>query len=101
MSSSFTPAAARPRGVAGWCFECGYSLRGLPPGRPCPECGTISGEDESPAPSSPHLAWSRSVCAGLVLLLLATIGAVSSVLIQPFAERVGGSAAALNMPGPK
>jgi hypothetical protein len=36
-----------------------------------------------------------------VLLLVVTIQAVSSVLIQPFSEQIGGTAPALNLPAPK
>jgi len=91
---------AVPRALdAGSCPECGYSLRGLLAGHPCPECGHFARADESHHPSA-HTAWGRSVFVGLTLLLILTVHAVCSVLIQPFQE-LGGAAAAMNVPGPK
>ncbi|HYO09977.1 MAG TPA: hypothetical protein VER17_13485 [Tepidisphaeraceae bacterium] len=89
----------RPRGGT-WCDECGYSLRGLPPELPCPECGHLSAAALA-IDVRPHVAWGRSVFVGLLLLVLLTPIAISSVLIQPSADRFGGSAALLNLPGPK
>jgi hypothetical protein len=84
--------------AGGACPECGYALRGLLVDQPCPECGHFV-RDDSHHPS-PHTAWGRSVFIGLVLLLVLTVHAVCSVLIQPFQE-LGGAAPGLNMPGPK
>jgi hypothetical protein len=95
------PLRSRPRTVGGtWCDECGYSRRGLPPELACPECGHL------PAAAfaidvRPHLAWSRSVFIGLVLLIVIPLQAVTTVLVQPFNTDVGGTAPALNLPGPK
>ena len=94
--SSSTPAR---RMAASWCDECGYHLRGLPDGQPCPECGHVP--PDVTETSSPHKTWSRCVFAGLVLLLVITIHGIASVLIQSFPQDLGGSATALNMPGPK
>lgn len=87
---------------ARWCDECGYSLRGLPRDQACPECGHEPTAETAGRPSlAPHTAWARSVSIGLVLLLLVTLNAVSSVLVQPFSEHFGGTAPSLNLPAPK
>ncbi len=87
---------------AHWCDECGYSLRGLTRDQTCPECGhsPIAGTIAR-STTSPHTAWARSVSLGLMLLLLVTLNAVSSVLVQPFSEHFGGTAPSLNLPAPK
>ena len=82
----------------GSCPECGYSLRGLLASTPCPECGHFVRDGEH-HPSA-HTAWSRAVFIELSLLLILTVHAVCSVLIQPFQE-LGGAAPGLNVPGPK
>ena len=94
------PAVATAASIltAGTCPECGYSLRGLLADQPCPECGHLL-RDESHHPS-PRTAWGRSVFIGLTLLLILTLHAVCSVLVQPFQE-LGGAAPGLNVPGPK
>ena len=51
------------RAAGNWCNECGYELRGLPDGHPCPECGHTRDEDEKLI--SPVTAWSRVVFAGV------------------------------------
>jgi hypothetical protein len=100
QGGDMTIAAPQPRQAAGtWCDECGYSLRGLPPGSPCPECGHFSVQSEQRV--SPYAAWARAVLCGLVLLLCPTLAAIGVVLIQPTNREIGGLAPALNMPGPK
>jgi hypothetical protein len=49
----------------------------------------------------PDLSYYRSIAAGLILLLLVTVDATSSVLVQPFTDDVAGTLPALNVPGPK
>lgn len=44
----------RLRGRRGRCAGCGYDLRGIPSGGPCPECGAMS-----PPPAPGHDAASR------------------------------------------
>lgn len=81
------------------CDECGYDRRGLGAEQPCPECGQ--------PPRAPHeaepqdLAWRRTVAVGLWLMLLVTIHAIASVLVQPFTDEMGGTLPALNVTGPK
>jgi uncharacterized membrane protein len=99
VGMALSESSAPSRRSASWCEECGYHLRGLPSGQPCPECGHVP--PDAAATSSPHKTWSRCVFAGLVLLLLITIHGIVSVLIQSFPQDLGGSATALNMPGPK
>jgi len=92
-------AAPAPSPPTAWCEECGYDLRGLSTGRPCPECGHVHA---SPRPVlRPDLLWNRSVAVGLALLLGVTVYATSSVLVQPFSGDFGGTLPALNVPGPK
>lgn len=88
----------RDRSAGRWCRECGYSLRGLSVDQACPECGFSA---ENASRTSAHSAWARSVSIGLALMLLVTLHAVSSVLIQPFVDGIGGTAPALNLPAPK
>ncbi len=55
-------AVAAPTGLLWWrnlrrrganvCGGCGYSLTGLPPGKPCPECGERAAHPASPAPGA-------------------------------------------------
>jgi hypothetical protein len=77
----------------------------LPPARPAGGQTDVPSADTSQPDvtetSSPHKTWSRCVFAGLVLLLVITIHGIASVLIQSFPQDLGGSATALNMPGPK
>jgi hypothetical protein len=56
---------------------------------------------DQPAHLPRHAGWSRAVFAGLALLLMLTVQAMCSVLIQPFSGTWGGAAPTLNMPGPK
>jgi len=100
MSATVLEAPPSPRFVpAHPCIECGYDLRGLPARHPCPECGQINEVGlNSPAAAS---AWSRCVACGLFLLLLPTVQAIASVLIQPFGAESWGTLPALNFPGPK
>ena len=45
LATTTTIAAAPAQRIgASWCEECGYHLRGLPPGQPCPECGHVPPE---------------------------------------------------------
>ena len=81
------------------CPECGYNLRGLPPGRACPECGQQFAY--VPTRSEAGRAWSRAVAVGLAMLLYVSLDAVASVLIQPFTDTLAGSLPSLNVPGPK
>jgi hypothetical protein len=82
------------------CEECGYDLRGLPAGNRCSECGHVNvGLWQSSA--TREVAWTRSVAIGLALLVGVTLYAVSSVLVQPFADEPGGTLSAMNLPGPK
>lgn len=48
-SAIFAWRQARRR-ARGECARCAYDLRGLPPGAPCPECGTPRQSEVSHAP---------------------------------------------------
>ena len=89
-----TPPAARP------CAECGYDLRGLPDASPCPECGHVTSAPATEAHAGQG-PWEKTVALGLAAWVALVPLAVGGGLILPFRDRLGGSLAVVNFPGPK
>lgn len=81
------------------CRECGYDRHGLPAGGACPECGHVPVANAIDIPAT--TAWRAMVCIGLWLMLLLTLHAVASVLVQRDWGHMLGTLPALNVAGPK
>lgn len=86
------------------CDVCGYPRRGLPEQSLCPECGAAPPAIVAVPRVVAHvrtraeLRWTRTVAAGLVVLLIAWAFALRVVLVVP-AESL--SITSLNVPAPK
>jgi hypothetical protein len=87
------------------CDVCGYPRTGLPNGSLCPECGGEPPKSIRPiatligaAQDRSEQAWLAQVGAGLILLLITSIQAITVELMMP----IGGlGLVAVNAPGPK
>jgi hypothetical protein len=60
------------------CIQCQYNLRGLRPKLKCPECGTpVRKSITAPLLRCEDPEWLRSVCSGLTLVAVATLGVLA------------------------
>jgi len=90
---TLTPAPATPPlAPSPACPECGYDRTGLPAAARCPECG------EAASNATDDSAHWRVTAVGLLLLIVASIGALRVALVMPVGPL---SLAAVNVPCPK
>ncbi|HSI34890.1 MAG TPA: hypothetical protein VK986_14980, partial [Tepidisphaeraceae bacterium] len=93
---TLSPAAAPRLAPSPACPECGYDRTGLPAAARCPECGE-SASSPNPNVTADAAHW-RVTAVGLLLLIVASVGALRVALIMPVGPL---SLAAVNVPCPK